>query len=147
MSVLLICPKKSGNTFTVCEFVSKHAAIDLKVVNEREHYRIDDYKTIILSSGVYMGKPHVNLTKWLETITKKEIDTSTKFYMFMTWFGRGKSDKTVMRKIDSYLSRVDAKLEENYSTCFGQGMGLVRMGHPDSTDLEKTLNWVKALGK
>jgi menaquinone-dependent protoporphyrinogen IX oxidase len=145
MSKLFICPKQRGNTFTVCDYISKHTDIDLKFINKQEIFRLDKYKTIILCSGVYMGKAHSNLTKWLKNITKNQIVENTKFYMFMTWFGRGKSDRNVLKKIDSYLKRVDAKLEDNYSTCFGQGMGIIRIGHPDNTDFEKILTWVNNL--
>jgi hypothetical protein len=49
MNKLLVCPKQSGNTFTVCDYVSKHADIDLKYINKQEIFRLDGYKTIILS--------------------------------------------------------------------------------------------------
>jgi hypothetical protein len=65
--------------------------------------------------------------------------------MFMTWFGRGNSDQTVLKKIDSDLKRIDAKLEDNSTTCFGQGMGIIRSGHPDNNDFEKILTWVNNL--
>jgi menaquinone-dependent protoporphyrinogen IX oxidase len=145
MRKLLVCPKQSGNTFMVCDYVSKHADIDLKFTNELESFQLDEYKTIILCSGVYIGKAHINLTKWLENISNEQIVKNTKFYMFMTWFGRGNSDQTVLKKIDSDLKRIDAKLEDNYTTCFGQGMGVIRSGHPDNTDFEKILTWVNNL--
>lgn len=137
MNKLLVCPKQSGNTFTVCDYVSKHADIDLKFINKKEIFRLDGYKTIILCSGVYVDKPHANLTKWLENLTMNQIDKNTKFYMFMTWFGRGKSDKIAFEKINLDLKKIDAKLEDNYSTCFGQRMGIIRSGHPNNDDLKK----------
>ncbi len=145
MRKLFVCPKQSGNTYTVCNYVSKHADIDLKIVNKQEIFRLDEYKTIILCSGVYMGKAHINLTKWLKNIEKNQIGKNTKVYMFMTWFGRGNSDRNVLEKIDFDLKRIDAKLEDNYSTCFGQGMGIIRIGHPDNTDFENILTWVNKL--
>ena len=145
MRKLFICPKQSGNTFAVCDYVSKHSDIDLKFVNEQELFQLDEYETIIFCSGVYMGKAHKNLTKWLENIAKNQIGKNTKFYMFMTWFGRGKSDMDVFKKIDFDLKKIDAKLEDNYSTCFGQGMGIIRRGHPDNADFEKILTWANNL--
>jgi flavodoxin len=145
MSKLLICPKQRGNTFTVCDYISKHTDSDLKFANEQESFQLEDYNTIILCSGVYGGNAHNNLVKWVESITKDQIVNNTKFYMFMTWFGRGKSDKTVLEKIDFKLKRVNIKLEDNYSTCFGQGMGIIRMGYPNNTDFEKVLKWVNSL--
>lgn len=147
MKKLLICPKKSGNTFSVCDYLSKHAEMDLKILSKQNDIHLKEYDTIILSSGIYMGKAHINLMKWLESISEEQINPDTKFYMFVTWFGRGESDKTVFRKIDSTLKKADAKLEENYSSCFGQGMGLVQIGHPNAADLEKILNWVNDLEK
>lgn len=145
MSKLLIYPKRKGNTFTVCDYISKHAHIDLKFTNEQEQVHLDHYTTIILCSGVYMGKPHINLIKWLDHIEENQKVDHIKFYMLMTWFGRGQSDRTVINKINDHLKRIGAKLEDNYATCFGQGLGFVRIGHPDRADLEKIQTWVNDL--
>lgn len=145
MKKLIVCPKKSGNTFTVCEYVSKNREIDLRVVNKDKNFPIEEYETIILSSGVYVGKAHKNLIKWLESIDINQMNKNTKFYLFTTWFGRGESDRSVLRQINLVLKKIDAKLEKNDLNCFGQGMGVIRIGHPDNKDFEKTLNWIDEL--
>lgn len=145
MSKLLICPKRRGNTFAICDYVSKHADIDLRFTNDQDIIHLDDYETIILCSGVYGGKPHISIIKWIENLNKNQRSEKIKFYMLMTWFGRGKSDKDAMKKINLQLKNIDAKLEDNYVTCFGQGMGIIRRGHPDNKDFEKILNWINNL--
>lgn len=145
LSKLFIYPKTGGNTFTVCDYVSKHTDIDVMCVTEHEKFQLDTYESIILCSGVYMGIAHAGLTKWLDNLEKTQLNSNVKFYMFMTWFGRGNSDKTAMEKTDSSLKKIGLKLEDNYATCFGKGMGLVRLGHPNTKDFEKILHWVKAL--
>jgi len=143
MSKLLICPKSNGNTFNVCSYISEKENIDLKILNSNEKIILSKYNKIILSTGVYGGRPHSNLVKWLKSIDKEDIAENTEFFIFMTWFGRGKSDKNVIKKINSLLKKVDKKLEDNYITCLGKNMLIIRYKHPNKLEFKEVLNWIK----
>lgn len=143
MSKLFLCAKHKGNTFDVCHYVSKHTDIDLEFFIELEDLDLNQYDTIILSTGIYGGNEHINLKKWIENLNKDQLSEHTKIYVLLTWFGRGRSDRTVYNKINNYLQRINMKLEENYLTLFGKGMGIIRIKHPNQNDFEKALEWVK----
>jgi hypothetical protein len=65
--------------------------------------------------------------------------------MFMTWFGRGKSDRSAMKKVNASLNIISAELQDDYISCYGENMIFIRRGHPDREDYEKILNWVQNL--
>ncbi|MDM8533251.1 hypothetical protein QUF55_00990, partial [Clostridiaceae bacterium HSG29] len=84
-----------------------------------------------------------NLIKLLKSINKEDISENTEFFIFMTWFGRGKSDKDAIEEINSLLKKVDKKLEDNYITCLGKNMLIIRYKHPTELELNEVLNWTK----
>ncbi len=144
MSLLLVCPKSKGNTFKVCNYVANNSAAELLVINQNQINDLKKYTSIILCSGVYGGVVHKNLQKWLNQIEKTSIREDTKIYVFLTWFGRGQSDKDAIKGVKTILKEKKISLENDYITCYGQGMWFIRHGHPNKEDCEKVLNWVKS---
>ena len=142
MSALLVCPKSKGNTFDVSSYVVNNSDAELLVINRSEVNDLKKYKSIILCSSVRGDKVHKDLLRWLGLIEKTSINENAKIYMFLTWFGRGQSDKNAIKEVKNILDRKNISLEDDYITCYG-GMGIIRRGHPDKEDCEKVLNWVR----
>ena len=142
MSVLLVCPKSKGNTFHVSSYVANNSDAELLVINQNEVNDLEKYKSIILCSSVHGDKVHKDLLRWLGQIEKTSIHENAKIYMFLTWFGRGQSDKNAIKEVKNILEKKNIRLEDDYITCYG-GMGIIRHGHPNKEDCEKVLNWVR----
>lgn len=144
MSVLLVSPKGKGNTFKVCKYVANNCNAELLVLNQSNIKNLKNYKTIILCSGVYGGKAHEDLLRWLKQLEKSSIHENTKIYMFLTWFGRDQSDKEAINEVKNILEEKKISLESDYMKCYGQGLFIIRHGHPNNKDCERVLNWVKS---
>lgn len=140
MRKLIICPKSLGNTYKVCRCVSDNSNIELKVVNESTKIDLTEYDVIILASGVYGGRIHKNILKWFNNSEK----SNAKIYVFLTWIGRGKSDKTALNKLKNVATQKGIKLEDNYINCYGK-MSILRKSHPNKKDCEKVLLWANNL--
>ena len=146
MKKLIICPKGFGNTYNTCFYVSNNSAVDIKVVNEKTSFDLSGYDTIILASGVYANHPHKNILKWLMNIQSDMLNPDAKIYLFLTWIGRGNSDKRAFNDVKRLLNEKGLGPEENYMTCFGK-MGLIRNSHPDDEDYNNVLSWVTVFCK
>jgi len=104
---------------------------------------LEKYSSIILCSGVYGDKIHKDLLRWIENIEKSSLNEQAKMYMFLTWFGRGDSEKNAIENAKDILEKKSIRLEDDYITCFG-GKGFVRKNHPNTEDCENILDWVKS---
>lgn len=144
MSVLLVCPKSKGNTFDVSNYVANNCDAELLVLNQSEENNLNKYNSIILCSGIYGGKIHKNLIRWLGQIAKTAIHENVKIYVFFTWFGVGESDKDAIKAVKGILKEKQISLEKDYMTCYGKGLIFIRYNHPNKEDYKKILNWVKS---
>lgn len=145
MKKLIVCPRESGNTFKVCQYVSSNSDVELKGVTKTAKYDLPSYDVIILASGVYVNHVHINISKWIDSIEKNTITSNTKVYLFLTWFGRGDSDRSALNEVKHLLGEKGIKLEDNYMKCFGKGMGVVRSAHPNEEDFKNVLLWANEL--
>jgi flavodoxin len=144
MNVLLVCPKSKGNTFNVCSYVANNSDAELLVINQSEVNDLKKYMSIILCSGVYGGEVHKDLLRWLNHIERTSIHKNAKIYVFLTWLGVGQSDKSAIRGVKNILEEKKMSLENDYMTCYGKGMIIIRYSHPNKEDCEKVLDWVKS---
>jgi len=144
MSVLLVCPKDSGNTFNVANYVTNNSDAELLLLNQNQEKDLNCYNSIILCSGLYGSRVHKLLQRWLAQIKKTSINENAKIYLFLTWFGIGKSDKEAIREVKNILEEKKMSLEKDYMTCLGKGLVFVRSNHPNKEDYKKILNWVKS---
>jgi menaquinone-dependent protoporphyrinogen IX oxidase len=140
MKKLIVCPKELGNTYKVCSYVSNNSDIELKVVTETTKIDLTKYDAIILASGVYGNHVHKNILNWLNNNQLSNV----KIYAFLTWIGRGKSDKAAFDEVKMVVSEKGAMLEDNYIECFGK-MSIVRYSHPNDNDCKKVLSWANLL--
>lgn len=142
MNSLLVCPRIKGNTFDIATYVTENSDAELLILNQMEDVDLGKYRAVILCSGVYGGNIHKNLLKWLNEIEKSQSGVDTKFYLLLTWFGRGHSDEEAFKKVESLFEKSNFQLETDYMTSYG-GKALIRYGHPNEDDFEKVLRWVK----
>lgn len=145
MKKLIVCSKESGNTYKVCHYVSSNSDIELKVIDKTTKCDLIDYNVIILASGVYGNHVHKNILTWVNSFEENTINLNAKVYLFLTWFGRGDSDIATFNEVKHSLSVKGIKLEDNYVKCFGKGMGLVRMSHPNEEDYKNVLLWANEI--
>ena len=86
MSVLLVCPKSRGNTFSVCSYVADHSDAQLLVINHSKVSDLKKYESIILCSGVYGDQIHRVLWRWLGQIEKHQYMRMQRFICFdLVW--------------------------------------------------------------
>ena len=145
MKKIILCPKESGNTFNVCQYVSSNSDVDFKDITKTMKNDFVDYDVIILASGVYGNHVHKNIVTWINSIEKNRLNANTKIYVFLTWLGRGNSDKATFNEIKRLLSEKDIKLEESYMKCYGKSFGLIRNSHPNEEDYKNVLLWATKL--
>jgi len=144
MGKLLVCPKNKGNTYKVCAYLKRNTDIDMKIIDNDEEFSVNEYKKIILSSGVYGGTPHGYLKDWIISLDEGEIK-NTKFYLFLTWFGVDETDEKTKKEVDSLLKEKGVKLEDDYQTVYGQKFLIIRFGHPNKKELKRVSEWVQKL--
>ena len=142
---LVIYPKKSGNTYKVCNYIHTNANVECKVVTDITKSDLSQYDVIILSSGIYGGRVHKNILTLVNSIDKNTINTNAKIYLFLTWLGRGKSANSGFNKVKRLLSDRGLHLEDDYMTCFGKSFIFIRRFHPNIEDFNNVTEWVNNL--
>ncbi|MDC7124829.1 MAG: hypothetical protein PQJ46_04640 [Spirochaetales bacterium] len=143
MKMIILCPKSSGNTYTVVKNVSERLKIEQEVINPESRIDISKYDVLILSSGVYMDQVHKSIRNWVSNLPEADNPQSPRFYLFMTWLGRGKSNVTAFNDLKNQLGKKGYTMDENYTDCFGKSFGVIRREHPNETDFEKIMNWIE----
>jgi menaquinone-dependent protoporphyrinogen IX oxidase len=119
LSALLVCPKSKGNTFNVCSYVANNSDAELSVLNQSQVNNLKKYTSIILCSGLIGGKVHNDLLRWLNQIERTSIHENAKIYVFLTWIGRGQTDKSAIEEVKNILEKKKMSLENDYMTCYG----------------------------
>lgn len=145
MKQIILCPKEFGNTFTVCEYLHNNSDADLMVINNPEKRDFSSYDSIILASGVYANHVHKNIVSFLKDIPADSINKSSKIYLFLTWIGRGSSDKSAFNEVKRLLCEKGINIEENYIECYGNVKRIIKKSHPNEEDCKKVLSWMEGL--
>lgn len=144
MRVLLVTPKNNGNTYEVARHVETCCDAEMYVIeSQKAPDTLQIYEKITICTGVYGDNMHKSLRSWLMDIDKTALHENAKFYAFLTWIGRGKSDQAAVRKIRRLLENKGLALEEDFITCFGK-MLRIKYNHPNKDDYRKVLDWVKS---
>jgi flavodoxin len=144
---IVIYASSTGNTEKVAKVVSDELACSSVKLNEEFNYNdinLKEYDLVIIGTGIYAGKPHKNLIKFLKSIDEK---TSKKFGLFITWFGRANGDKQVFNTCKQILVEKNQILIEDYFQCYGKGFVFIKKGHPNQEELLGAKNWAKEILK
>lgn len=72
-------------------------------------------------------------TAWIQETDFKKVQKNTKIHLFLTWFGRGKSDLHAIQQVGKLIAEKELCLNTNYGTCLG-GKSIIRSGHPNGED-------------
>ena len=145
MNRLIVTPKPKGNTYAVASYISQNTGANLLVTSSAQEYDLSQYDEIILCSGVYAGKAHAGLIKWINQLEKEHLSGHTKFRILVTWFGRSRSNETAEKDIINALTQKGLPYDPDCKDCFG-GKGLIRSGHPNQADLDGVMNWLTKTG-
>jgi menaquinone-dependent protoporphyrinogen IX oxidase len=145
MKKLFVSAKESGNTFEVISSVSQALGSDLIIASNPVSVDLKSYDVIILGSGVYMNKVHKNLFSWLDSTEAASFKDGVSIYLFLTWIGRGASDKAAYKALASYLANKHILLQPSLMECYGNMKKLIWPSHPDEKDISKVLDWARAL--
>jgi hypothetical protein len=87
-----------------------------------------------------------------------KLQNSRQFALFMTWFGRGTSDKPVFEAMKKAVESSGQTTLENCYKCLGEGhstmargfsriIGHDARGHPNAEELDAARKWAKELTK
>lgn len=148
MKTLFICPKERGNTYRVFSYIADSSS-DVRALSKKDSiidiHKLHEYDRIIFGSGVYGGNLHKKLKDFMSSLKREDLKRSCKIYLFLTWFGRSDSNKQVFNQAAGILDDNGLILENNTASCFGAGFGVVRVGHPNTADLETASKWFKSL--
>lgn len=80
MNILIIVKTKhNDNTLKIAEAMSEAAPVTLTQLEEVENYNIKNFDIIGFGSGVYMGKPDIDLLKYID-----KLDFSGNAFVFST---------------------------------------------------------------
>lgn len=145
MKRLIVTPKSKGNTYNVASYMAQKSGAKLFVTSSGQPEDLSRYDEIILCSGVYAGKAHAGLLKWLNRLSKDQLSQQAKFRILVTWFGRSNSNETAEKEIINALVQKRMSYDPECKDCLG-GKGFIRSGHPDQADLDQAMSWLEQSG-
>ncbi len=140
--VLIISPKQKGNTYQVAEAMKANTNADLLILENPSGYVLEDYNHIVLCSGVYGDKINATLFNWLNELKENTLQKGVVFHVFLTWFGRGKSDENAYKEATEILKSKGITCSKSYGSCFG-GKWFIKKGHPNGDDFKQAVAWLK----
>jgi flavodoxin len=146
-----------GNTEKVArEIASELGCQCVKITEGFDSSTLDlnDFEMVFVGTGYYWGNPNAALLKCLKEMNLKD---SRKFALFMTRFGRGKSED-VFNKIKMAVEAKGQIMLDNFYECLGEGRtafwsGMGRLighdarGHPNAEELSAARKWAKEIVK
>ncbi len=141
MKRLIITPKSKGNTYDVASYMAQKSGAQLLVTGSGQMEDLTRYDELVLCSGVYAGKAHAGLIKWLNQLSKDQLSTQARFRILVTWFGRSNSNETAEKEIMKALAQKGLTYDKNCKDCLG-GKGFIRSGHPNQADLDQVMTWL-----
>jgi len=141
--IMIVSPKKEGNTYKVAKYLQERTEAELFVIENGGGTELKQYEHIFVCSGVYGDKIHKSLSVWMNGLKRKDLHENVRFHVFLTWFGRGASDRHAMNEAVRILEGKGIPYNESYGSCFG-GMFFIRKGHPNDADLQNALAWMQS---
>lgn len=160
MKPIVLYSSKGGNTGKVgSEIASELDCPCIKITKDFDSSTINlnDFDLVFIGTGNYAAKPNHELLNFLNEMN---LGNSGKdFALFMTWFGRGTSDKAVYNKVKTTVEAKGQKILEKCYYCLGEGHSTMERGvahlighanskgHPDAEDLSNARKWAKELSK
>ncbi len=158
MKPIVLYSTIGGNTEKVAkEIAAELACKSVKIAEGFDSSTLDlnDFNLVLVGTGNIWGNPHAPLLNYLKEMN---LNGSRRFALFMTRFGRGKSDRDVFEKVKAAVEAKGQVMLEDYFKCMGEGrtefwstlgrmIGHDARGHPDAEDLKAARKWAKELVK
>ncbi|MFD3158500.1 flavodoxin domain-containing protein [Haloimpatiens sp. FM7330] len=143
MNCVVLYATSTGNTEKIALSIAKNLNINCIKLNENSTYdnlNLKNYDLVLLGSGIYGGTLHKNLINFINSINTTDKKT---FSFFISWFGRGHSDKKAINRCKNVLLEKNQNVIDNYYECYGEGFLFIKKGHPSEQELHSAIQWAK----
>jgi len=156
LKAIVLYSSKGGNTEKVAKEIASELNCQIVKIGEdfdSSTVDVNDFDLVFVGTGNYVAKPSAKMLDYLKEMKPKD---SKQFALFMTWFGRGRSDEVVFEKMKTAVEANGQKMSKSYYKCQGEGhnamarlfarlMGHDARGHPNAEDLSAARKWAKEL--
>lgn len=135
-----------GNTKKIVEAIKKEMAVDLIEAQDVGIRDLDKYDIIGLASGIYMGKCHQQILKFIKE--SKGLSTNKKVFLIVTSGSNGKKyGRTEQVMLENrgcqFLGIYKCKGYDTYGIF--KYIGGIAKGHPNNEEIDKAIEFVKGL--
>ncbi len=158
MKTIVLFSSKGGNTEKIAKEISSELNCQCVKINkdfDSSILDLNDFELVFVGTGVYAAKPNADMLNYLNEIN---LTNSRQFAVFMTWFGRGTSDKPAFDKIKTAIEAKGQRTLESCYECQGEGhtfmtRGISRLighnanGHPNTEELSAARKWAKEVSE
>jgi flavodoxin len=155
---IVLYSSRGGNTEKIAREITSELNCQCEKISENFNstsISLDDFDLVFIGTGNYSAKPSAEMLNYLKEMN---LNDSRHFALFMTWIGRGTTDKAVYDIVKAAVEAKGQKLLENYYSCLGEThskmeRGIARLifpnarGHPNAEDLVNARKWAKELVK
>ena len=151
---IVLYSSKSGNTEKIAREISSELNCRCEKISENfdsSLIDLDDFNLVFLGTGNYGAKPNAEMLNYLKEMN---LNNNRIFALFMTWLGRGTTDKAVYDIIKATVEEKGQRLMENYYSCLFEGHSIIARvifrnanGHPTAEDLSNARKWAKEIVK
>jgi flavodoxin len=151
---IVLYSSKSGNTEKIAsEIASELSCSCIKITKDfnSSTANLRDFDFVFLGTGIYGAKPDADLLNYINEMNPKN---NVNFALFITWFGRGKTDKAVYDKIKATVEAKGQRLLDNCYSCLFEGPSIIARlifpktrGHPTAEELSNARKWARELIK
>jgi flavodoxin len=155
---IVLYSSRGGNTEKIAREIASELNCRCEKISENfdsTSIDLNDFDLVFIGTGNYSARPSEVMLDYLKEMN---LNDSRHFALFMTWIGRGTTDKAVYDIVKAAVEAKGQKLLENYYSCFGEThstmeRGIARLifpdarGHPTAEDLSNARKWAKELAK
>jgi len=151
---IVLYSSKSGNTEKIAREIASELNCRCQKISvnyDSASVDLNDFDLVFLGTGNYGAKPNAEMLNYLKEMNPKN---NVDFALFMTWLGRGTTDKAVYDKVKAAVEAKGQSLLENYYSCLFERRSIIARvifpdarGHPTAEDLSNARKWAKDLTK
>jgi len=155
---IVLYSSRGGNTEKIAREIASELNCRCEKISENfdsTSIDLDDFDLVFIGTGNYSARPSAAMLDYLKEMN---LNDSRYFALFMTWIGRGTTDKAVYEIVKAAVEDKGQKLLEDYFGCLGgthskMERGIARLifpdarGHPNAEDLRNARKWAKELVK
>ena len=154
MKPIVLYSSKSGNTERIAGEIASELSCRCEKIDgtyDSTIIDLDNFDPVFLGTGVYGGNPTAELLNYLKDM---QLENSLHFALFMTWFGRGTTDKDAYNTVKAAVEAKGQSLLENCYSCLFERFSIITrfvfpdsIGHPTTDDLSNARKWARDIAK